>query len=125
MPVPAGLWSRLCSTNVYLMILARTILEEFHQKTSEAAFSTVFLYDARRIAVHNVGMVVHIKFGDSRSNGFHDIRGAPFVSDERTNIGEACPNSAKRKAFLLKKINNRKIMPGPNTMTLYNRMLFV
>ena len=34
-------------------------------------------------AVDNVGPV---KLGDSRSNGFRDIRGADFVSNERTNI---------------------------------------
>ena len=36
------------------------------------------------VAVDNVGVDVHIKFGDSRSNRFRDIRGADFVSNERT-----------------------------------------
>ena len=36
-------------------------------------------------AVGNVGMDVLIKFGDSRSNGFRDIRGADFVSNKRTS----------------------------------------
>ena len=36
-------------------------------------------------AVDNVGVDVHIKFGDSRSNRFRDIRGADFVTYERTN----------------------------------------
>ena len=48
------------------------------------------------MAVDNVGMDVLIKFGDSRSNRFRDIRGAFFVSNERMNIDEAYPNSAKR-----------------------------
>ena len=47
-----------------------------------------------------------IKFGDSRSNsnGFLDIRGADFVSNERT-LEKPIPiaRSAKRKAFRLKK----------------------
>ena len=54
------------------------------------------------MAVDNVGMDVPIKLGDSRSNGFRDIRGSDFVWNERTNIGEAYPSSAKRKAFRLK-----------------------
>ena len=35
--------------------------------------------------VDNVGVDVHIKFGDSRSSRFRDIRGADFVTYERTN----------------------------------------
>ena len=38
-------------------------------------------------AVDNVGVDVPIKFCDSRSNGFRDIRGAHFVSNERTLNG--------------------------------------
>ena len=34
-------------------------------------------------AVDNAGTDVPTKFGDSRSNGFGDIRGADFVSNER------------------------------------------
>ena len=45
------------------------------------------------VAVDNVGVDVHIKFGDSRSNRFRDVRGADFVTNER-NLGY--PNSAKR-----------------------------
>ena len=56
-------------------------------------------------AVDNVGVDVAIKFGDSRSNGFRDIRGAGFVSNERT-LAQACPNSAKRFAFRLKTVEN-------------------
>ena len=43
------------------------------------------------MAIDNVGMGVSIKFGDSRSNGVRDIRGAD-VSNERT-LAEAYPNS--------------------------------
>ena len=50
-------------------------------------------------AVDNAGMDVPTKFDDSRSNGFQDIRGADFVSNERRNNGEAYPNSVKRNAF--------------------------
>ena len=37
------------------------------------------------MAVDNFGVDVPIKFGDSRSNGFRDIRGADFVSNKRSN----------------------------------------
>ena len=37
------------------------------------------------VVVDNVGIDFHIKLGDSRSNGFRDIRGADFVSNERSN----------------------------------------
>ena len=48
-------------------------------------------------AVDTVGVAVHIKFGDFRSNGFRDIREDDFMSNEPTNkIAEAYPNSAKR-----------------------------
>ena len=36
------------------------------------------------VAVDNVGMDIHVKFGDSRSNGFRDNRGTDFVTYERT-----------------------------------------
>ena len=36
------------------------------------------------VTVYNVGMDVPIKFGDSRSYGLRGIRGADFVSNERT-----------------------------------------
>ena len=36
------------------------------------------------LVVEHVGMDVHEKVGDSRSNGSRDIRGADFVSNERT-----------------------------------------
>ena len=44
-----------------------------------------------------------MKFGDSNSNGFRDIRGAVVVGNERTNIGEAFPKSAKRDGVSPKK----------------------
>ena len=70
------------------------MLEKFHPKPFEVVFSTVFPHNIRPevdndvtsgVAVDNVGMDVCVKFGDSRSNGFRDIR-ADFVSNERTNI---------------------------------------
>ena len=51
------------------------------------------------VAVDNVGVDVEIKFGDSRSNSYRDIRGADFVSNERTKT----PNSAKRNRVSPKK----------------------
>ena len=48
------------------------------------------------VAVDNVGMGIRIKFGAFRSNGFRDIRGADFVSNDRTNIAKGYSNSAKR-----------------------------
>ena len=58
------------------------------------------------MAVGNVGMDVPIKFGDSRSNRFRDIRGADFViSDFRTNERKlAYANSAKRYRVSLKNV---------------------
>ena len=52
------------------------------------------------MTVDNVSMDVFIKFGDSRQNVFRDIRGADFLSNERTtnertNIGEAYPSIAQ------------------------------
>ena len=75
------------------MILAYTVLVKFHPKPSEAVFSTVFSYNflpevdndvISGAAADNVGMAVCVKFGDSRSDNFRDIRGADFVSNERT-----------------------------------------
>ena len=48
------------------------------------------------MAVERVGMDVPVKFGDSRSNGSRAIRGAGFVSNQRTNKVEAYLNRAKR-----------------------------
>ena len=45
------------------------------------------------VAVDNVGMDVFVKFDGSMSNGFRDIRGADFVSNEQD---EAHSNSTKR-----------------------------
>ena len=36
------------------------------------------------VAIYYVGMDVPVKFGDSRSKGSRDIRGAGFVSNEQT-----------------------------------------
>ena len=41
------------------------------------------------MAVDYVGMDVHEKFCDSRSNNSGDIRGADFVLNEQTNVTEA------------------------------------
>ena len=41
------------------------------------------------VAADKVGMDIPVKFGDSKSNGSRDIRGADFESNERTNMTEA------------------------------------
>ena len=41
-------------------------------------------YVISRVAIDNVGVDVPIKFCDTRSNGFREIRGADFVSNKRT-----------------------------------------
>ena len=52
------------------------------------------------MALDNASMDVLIKFGESRSNGFWDIRGADFVSKEH---GKAYANSTKHQmSFALK-----------------------
>ena len=67
-----------------------------------AVFSTVSLFRfSFRPEVDNdvisgeatdyVGMDVHVKFGDSRSSGFRNIRRADFVSNERTNMKKHIP----------------------------------
>ena len=89
------------------MIPAWTGPDKFHPKPSEDVFSTVFPYNNLRpdadndvisgMAIDNVGMDVLIKLGNSRSNGFLDIRGADFMSNEQTNEqDEAYLNSATR-----------------------------
>ena len=50
-------------------------------------------------------MDVPIKFGDSSSNDFRDIRGAGFVSNERTNertLAKSMPIARNANAFRLK-----------------------
>ena len=51
--------------------------------------------------VDNFGMDVPIKIGDSRSNGFRDIRGTVFVSNERT-LPKPLPIARNAMAFRLK-----------------------
>ena len=41
------------------------------------------------VTVDYVGLDVRVKFGDSRSNGSRNIRGADFASSELTNMIEA------------------------------------
>ena len=82
----------MSSISVYnIMIPTGPALENFCQKPSDAAFSTVFPYNfllevvnyvISGTAADNVGLGVPITFGDSRSNGFRDIRGAEYVSKE-------------------------------------------
>ena len=95
------------------MILERTVLVKFHPKPSEAVYSTVFPYDFRPEAVNDVisgtaaehaGMDVPVKFGNSSSNGFRDIRGADFVSNERT-LAKPIPIEQKATAFRLKTLS--------------------
>ena len=55
-------------------------------------------------------MDVPVKFCDSRSNVCWGIRGADFVSNERTNVIEAYPNSTPKNVPILRKQLRRK--PG-------------
>ena len=51
------------------------------------------------MAVDNVSMNVPIKIADSRSNGFRDIRGLDFVSNERT-LAKPIPIVRNAKRFV-------------------------
>ena len=51
------------------------------------------------VAVDNVGVDVPLNFGESRSNGFRDIRGADFVSNERPNIKWPIPIARTHSRF--------------------------
>ena len=47
------------------------------------------------MAVDNVGMDVPMKFGDTRSSFFRDIRGADFVSNE-LSLAKPMPQEIKK-----------------------------
>ena len=83
-----------------VVVLAQTVVDKCHPKPSEAVFSTVFRYNFRPklvtdvisgVAIENVIVDVPVKFGDYRSNGFQDIGGANFVSNERMNRTKPIP----------------------------------
>ena len=76
------------------MILALTVFEKVHSKPSKAAFLSIFRHNFRweadndviyGVAVDYVNVNVPVKFGDSRSNGSRDIRGAVCRSKVRAN----------------------------------------
>ena len=61
-------------------------------------------------------MYVPTKFGDSRSNGFRDIRGADFVSNERLNertLPKPIPIAQNAIAFRLKNTNMSNVTKPP------------
>ena len=69
-----------------------------HKAAGGGILDSIFRYNFRpeddvisSVDVDNVGMDVCVKFGDSKSNGFRDIRGADFVSNERTNMTKPIP----------------------------------
>ena len=99
MAFPAALWGRLCSIIVQnIMILAWTVLEKFHPKRSEVVFSAVFPYNFRPEVVSGV-ISVWMSLYDLVIQGqivFEISWGADFLSNKRTNMGEAYPNTAKR-----------------------------
>ena len=74
------------------MNLTQTVIEKFHQKPSEAAFSAGFFRDNFRSVVASdvisggymeAGILnVRVKLGDSRSNRYRDIRLPNFVKDD-------------------------------------------
>ena len=66
------------------------------------------------VAVDNVDTDVPKTFGDSRSNGLRDIRGADLVSNERGNIGEV-PIARHAKRFALKSNGD----PTQTTLVIY------
>ena len=71
------------------------------------------------MVVDNVCVDVPIKFvGDSRSNGFRDTGGADFRV-ERTNIGVAYPNSAKRERVSPKDWTGREAYSGRSVYLSY------
>ena len=59
------------------------------------------------VAIDNVGVDVSIKFGDSKSNRFRDIRGADFVTYQRTNENKPIQIVRNAIAFRLKKVTDR------------------
>ena len=61
------------------------------------------------MAVDNVSMDVPVKFGDSRSKGFRDIRRAGFVSNERTSMAKPIPIALRLKMVLAKATSSTKI----------------
>ena len=73
--------------------LACTVQEILPKAVGSGIFDSFFRYNFRpEVAidvvsgadVESVCMDVSVKLGDSRSNGSRDIRGADFVSNERT-----------------------------------------
>ena len=54
------------------------------------------------MAVEPISLDICVEFGDSRSNGSRDIRGADCVLNERTNMTEGYHIRQKRLAFRLK-----------------------
>ena len=62
------------------------------------------------MAVDNVGLNVPVNFGDSMSNSFRDIRGVPFVSDERTNERDTQSVSPKTRTLRVE-ITDKSLLP--------------
>ena len=66
------------------------------------------------VTVDCVGMDVRVKFGDSTSNGFRDMRRAVFVSNERTRPRLITSGRNAFEAFRLKMLafsgNSQKIL---------------
>ena len=70
-------------------------MEKFDQKPLEVAFSTDlrdnFRFEVARVtissvSVEDVGVDVHVKFGDSTFNHFRDIQTTHFMMDERQRM---------------------------------------
>ena len=71
-------------------------------------------------AVDNVGVDVPIKFGDYRPNGFRDIRGINFVSNERNEHGEVYRNSRNAKGWVSPKNRKRRKKRQCTSSMAYN-----
>ena len=64
------------------------------------------------MAVDNIGMDVPTTFGDSRPNGFRDIRGAYCVSIERT-LAKHIPIARNGQGVSPKKVSPKKVKAVP------------
>ena len=71
-----------------------------------------------RTAIDNVGGDVLVKFGDSMSNSFRDIRGADFVSNEHDR---EYPNSAGRLSGISPKNNLATCQLSSDSRTLFEQ----
>ena len=115
------------------MILAKTFLDKFHLKPSEAAFSTVSFRGNFRpevdgdvisgVVIYTTGVKVHVKFGDSRSTRSLNIRLPHVVTnnhhhdDDNDDAGvcRSSHNGLRITAFCLETIHVQCVDDGWST----------